>query len=150
MPFPYLQIRTSKMTDNLSEEKRSWNMRQIRNKNTMPEILVRSLIHAMGLRFRLHKKNLPGCPDIVLTKCRTVVFVHGCYWHRHLGCKYASTPKTNTAFWLKKFTQNTNRDTENYCRLKKLGWNVLIIWQCETKDIAKLRKRLAVEFRQST
>lgn len=137
------------MTDHLTTEKRSWNMRQVRNKNTAPEILTRSLMHAMGLRFRLHRKNLPGCPDIVLAKYRTVVFVHGCYWHRHPGCKYASTPKTNTAFWLSKFTQNSNRDTENSRKLKSLGWNVLIIWQCETKDIEKLKKRLAAEFHKS-
>ena len=125
-------------------------MRQVRNKNTTPEILTRSLMHAMGLRFRLHRKNLPGSPDIVLAKYRTVVFVHGCYWHRHPGCKYASTPKTNTAFWQNKFAQNVNRDTESCRKLKKSGWNVLIIWQCETKDIEKLRKRLAAEFQIST
>ena len=138
------------MVDHISAEKRSWNMRQVRNKNTTPEILTRSLMHAMGLRFRLHRKNLPGSPDIVLAKYRTVVFVHGCYWHRHPGCKYASTPKTNTAFWQNKFAQNVNRDTESCRKLKKSGWNVLIIWQCETKDIEKLRKRLATEFQIST
>ncbi len=138
------------MADHISAEKRSWNMRQVRNKNTTPEILTRSLMHAMGLRFRLHRKNLPGSPDIVLAKYRTVVFVHGCYWHRHPGCKYASTPKTNTAFWQNKFAQNVNRDTESCRKLKKSGWNVLIIWQCETKDIEKLRKRLAAEFQIST
>jgi len=134
------------MTDHISAEKRSWNMRQIRNKNTAPEVLTRSLMHALGLRFRLHRKNLPGSPDIVLAKYRIVVFVHGCYWHRHPGCKYASTPKTNTAFWQRKFTQNVSRDIESCIKLKRLGWKVLIIWQCETKDIEKLRKRLVAEF----
>ena len=138
------------MTDHISTEKRSWNMSQIRNKNTTPEILTRSLMHSMGLRFRLHRKSLPGSPDIILPKYHTVVFVHGCYWHRHPDCKYASTPKTNTAFWQKKFAQNVNRDTESCRQLERLGWKVLIVWQCETKDMEKLRKRLAAEFQIST
>ena len=124
------------MTDHLSKEKRSWNMSRIRSKNTSPEKTVRSLLHAMGYRFRLHGKVnkrlyktgvLPGKPDIVLTKYKTVIFVHGCFWHRHEGCKYATTPKTRTEWWLNKFDRNVSNDRKHQDVLKKLGWDVIII-----------------------
>jgi DNA mismatch endonuclease (patch repair protein) len=135
------------MTDRISAEKRSWNMSQVRSKDTAPELLVRSLMHRMGLRFRVHSKNLPGTPDLVLPKYRTAVFVHGCYWHRHNGCKYTTTPKTNTAFWEKKFMRNVNRDRGNQQMLEEAGWNVLVIWQCQTKDIVRLEKIISAAFR---
>ena len=98
------------MADPLSKEKRSWNMSRIRSRNTTPEILVRSLLHRLGFRFTLRRKELPGKPDIVLPRHRTVLFVHGCFWHRHQGCRGATTPGSNTAFWRKKFRRNVERD----------------------------------------
>ncbi len=117
-------------------------MSRIRSKDTVPEIQVRSLLHRMGYRFRLHRKDLPGTPDIVLPKYRTAIFVHGCYWHRHSGCRYASTPKTNIDFWMKKFELNTERDKKNRSELADNGWNVMIIWQCELLDMKELKQRL--------
>jgi len=134
------------MTDHISKEKRSWNMGRIRSSNTGPEKIVRSLLHGMGLRFRLHRKSLPGTPDIVLPGRRTVIFVHGCYWHRHTGCRYASTPKTNKAFWETKFMQNIRRDAETRAKLQDQGWTVLVVWECETKKPECLRDRLMTIF----
>lgn len=121
---------------------RSWNMGRIRSKNTKPEKLVRSLLHGMGYRFRLHKKDLPGKPDIVLPKYRTVLLVHGCFWHRHPGCKYSYTPKTRKKFWETKFEKNVERDRTNIDALKKLGWNVEIIWECQTHNLEYLTERI--------
>jgi DNA mismatch endonuclease (patch repair protein) len=131
------------MVDHIDSAKRSWNMGRIRAKDTVPEVQVRSLLHRLGYRFRLHRKDLPGTPDIVLAKYRTVVFVHGCYWHRHLGCKYASTPKTNSDFWMGKFESNIARDRMNRTELANNGWNVLVVWQCELRDIDGLAQRLS-------
>jgi DNA mismatch endonuclease, patch repair protein len=108
-------------TDNLSKEKRSWNMSQIRSKDTKPEIIVRSMLHRMGYRFRLHRKDLPGKPDIVLPKYKTVIFVHGCFWHRHKGCKRCTTPSANQTYWLPKLHRNADRDKQNQKLLKKTG-----------------------------
>ena len=118
-------------------------MSRIRSENTSPERLVRSLLHGMGYRFRLHRKDLPGKPDIVLPKYKTVIEVRGCFWHRHQGCKQASTPKSNEAFWQEKFSRNVARDRRNTRLLKKLGWRVIIIWECETKAENRLMKKLA-------
>ena len=115
-------------------EQRSRNMSAIKSKNTKPEIAVRKLLHAMGFRFRLHRKDLPGSPDIVLPKYKTVIFVHGCFWHRHENCKYASTPKTRQEFWNKKFNENINRDKINQENLSSKGWKIIIVWECEIKD----------------
>ena len=115
-------------------EKRSRNMSAIRSKNTKPEIAVRKLLHSMGYRFRLHRKDLPGSPDIVLPKYKTVIFVHGCFWHRHKNCKYASTPKTRQEFWEAKFRENINRDKLNQENLSSKGWKIIIVWECEIKD----------------
>ena len=115
-------------------EKRSRNMSAIRSKNTKPEIAVRKLLHSLGYRFRLHRKDLPGSPDIVLPKYKTVIFVHGCFWHRHQNCKYASTPKTRQEFWNKKFNENINRDKINQENLSSKGWKIIIVWECEIKD----------------
>jgi len=124
--------------DILTKEKRSWNMSRIRSKDTAPEKRVRSFLHNAGFRFRLHVKELPGSPDIVLPKYRTAIFVHGCYWHRHPGCKFAYTPKTRIEFWQNKFTQNVERDLKKKILLKQAGWDVLIVWECSTKEAGKL------------
>lgn len=133
--------------DRISKEWRSWNMSRIRGKDTAPEVLVRSLLHRMGYRFRLHRSDLPGRPDIVLPRYRTVVFVHGCYWHRHPGCKYAYTPKSRTDFWKKKFRDNVRRDRRSRQELEVAGWTVLIVWECEAADMAALADRLADQLR---
>jgi DNA mismatch endonuclease (patch repair protein) len=123
-------------------KERSKNMAAIKSKNTNPEIKVRKLLHSLGYRFRLHKIELPGSPDIVLKKYKTVVFVHGCFWHRHKECKYASNPKTREEFWNKKFISNIERDIKVRERIKAAGWKSIVVWECELKDIQKLKKRL--------
>ena len=128
--------------DNLSKKQRSWIMSRVKSKNTKPEILVRSFLHRLGYRFRLHQKNLPGKPDIVLPKYKTVIFVHGCFWHRHKGCKKCSMPSTNKRFWKSKFDGNVKRDKAVKSVLKKIGWNVIEIWECKTKNLAQLSKKI--------
>lgn len=130
------------MADSLTPERRSWNMSRISAKNTKPEIAVRSLLHRRGFRFSLNRKDLPGKPDIVLPKYKTVVFVHGCFWHRHKGCSDATTPKTRTEFWQNKFDGNVARDKRNVKALKKSGWKVLIVWECDLKKPDHLADRL--------
>ncbi|NDQ55753.1 MAG: DNA mismatch endonuclease Vsr [Acidipila sp.] len=130
--------------DTISKARRSWNMSRIRSKNTRPELLVRSLLHLGGYRFRLHARDLPGHPDIVLPKWKTIVFVNGCFWHRHKGCVYAYTPKSNKVFWQKKFLANVQRDATKARALASLGWMVEIVWECEVTHPEKLRKRLVV------
>ena len=135
--------------DTLTPEERSRLMGKIRGKNTKPELLVRSLLHRAGYRFSLHRKDLPGKPDIVLRKYDTVVFVHGCFWHRHKNCKIASTPKSNVEFWQAKFARNVSNDRKHTRELRKLGWQVLTVWECERKKpdkvLSKLRKHLTTE-----
>ena len=131
------------MTDVHTREQRSRNMAAIRSKHTKPEIRVRSALHAMGFRFRLHRKDLPGRPDIVLPKFRTAIFVHGCFWHCH-RCKYGSvTPATRADFWAAKRAGNVLRDRAHRAALRKLGWRVLVLWECEVRTpeaaAAKLR-----------
>lgn len=121
------------MVDSLTPERRSWNMSRIRNRDTKPELLLRSRLHRAGLRFRVHRRDLPGSPDIVLPKYSTVIFVHGCYWHRHKGCKNATTPSTRTDFWEAKFADNLRRDEQNIQALKDAGWQPLVVWECELK-----------------
>ena len=123
-------------------EQRSRNMSAIKSKNTKPEIKVRKVLHSMGYRFRLHSKDLPGSPDIVLPKYKTVIFVHGCFWHRHENCKYASTPKKRQEFWNKKFTENIKRDLEIQDKIKNLDWRSVVIWECETKNMENLRDKI--------
>lgn len=125
--------------DVLTPEQRKRNMSAIKGKNTKPEILVRKLLHRLGYRFKIQRKDLPGKPDIVLPKYKTAIFINGCFWHRHAGCKYASTPSTNSEFWEKKFAANVKRDARNYATLKEQGWNVLIIWECEVKEILRTK-----------
>lgn len=117
--------------DTLSKERRSWNMSRIKGKDTKPELIVRSFLHSHGFRFRLHLKDLPGKPDIVLSKYKTIIEVRGCYWHRHPGCKFAYTPKSNFDFWNEKFRENVARDVLNDNLLRDMGWNLIIIWECE-------------------
>lgn len=121
--------------DHLSPEKRSWNMSHIKSKNTTPERTVRSFLHRNGFRFRLHVKDLPGKPDIVLPKYRTVIEIRGCFWHRHEGCKYAYVPKTRLEFWQKKFNENIQRDLKNQKLLTEVGYRVLILWECEISEV---------------
>lgn len=118
-------------------------MATARSKNTKPELKVRSRLHELGFRFRLHVKDLPGTPDIVLPRFRTVVLVHGCFWHRHQGCKYSYFPKTNTDVWRKKFEKNEVRDAVVLAELETKGWEVEIVWECETRRIEDLDRSLA-------
>ncbi len=134
--------------DRISKEHRSWNMSRIHGKDTTPELTVRSLLHRLGHRFRLHRKDLPGQPDIVLPKHQTVVFVHGCYWHRHKGCSFAYTPKSRKEFWQRKFEENVERDKRTKRQLRNLGWRIITVWECETRDLHALTKRLSLQFKQ--
>ena len=117
-------------------------MSRIHATNTKPELIVRSLLHGMGFRYRLHVSALPGCPDIVLPRWRCVVLVHGCFWHRHQGCHLAYTPKSRKAFWTKKFEGNVYRDRKALTKLRHLGWRVLVVWECELRDHDRLTHRL--------
>lgn len=127
--------------DKHSKEVRSYNMRQVKSKDTKPEILVRRFLFANGLRFKLYDKKLPGKPDIVLPKYKTVVLIQGCFWHGHENCKYATTPSTRTEFWLNKIKGNIERDKTNIHNLTDLGWNVLQVFTCELKK-NKIEKTL--------
>jgi DNA mismatch endonuclease (patch repair protein) len=129
--------------DTISAEKRSRNMSRIKGRDTQPEKTVRSLLHSMGFRFRLHVKELPGKPDIVLPRHKSVVFVHGCFWHGHEGCKRASIPTTRTEFWKAKINGTRQRDERTLAALEKLGYRCLVVWQCQLRDKAVLRRRLA-------
>ncbi|MEE9453510.1 MAG: very short patch repair endonuclease [Paracoccaceae bacterium] len=122
------------MADRISKERRSWNMSRIKGKDTKPELLLRSMLHKAGYRFRLHRKDLPGKPDIVLPKYRTAIFVNGCYWHRHENCPNTTTPKTRTEFWKAKFKDTVERDKRNVTELEALGWRVITIWECALKN----------------
>ena len=117
----------------MTKARRSWNMSRIRGKDTTPEKVVRSLLHRMGYRFRLHGKKLPGRPDVVLPKHKTVVFVHGCFWHRHRKCKNCTNPTNRRDWWLAKLEGNAARDRVSRRALRKLGWKVLVVWECETE-----------------
>ena len=130
------------MTDIVSREKRSEMMSRIKGKNTQPEIAVRKMIYKMGYRYRLHRKDLPGKPDIVFGPMNLALFVNGCFWHRHGNCKYAYNPKTRKNFWNKKFTDTIKRDVKNRIDLERLGWQSAVIWECETLDQDVLRKRI--------
>lgn len=122
-----------KRSDIYSEEKRSEIMSQVRSKNTKPELQIRSRLHKLGYRFKIHCKDIPGYPDIVLPKFKSAIFVHGCFWHQHEGCKKATIPKDNQKFWLKKLQENVNRDRKHTSQLEALGWNVITVWECDIK-----------------
>lgn len=126
------------MTDVFSKSKRSEVMSRIKGQNSKPELVVRSLLHRLGYRFRLHRTALPGKPDIVLPRFKTVIFVHGCFWHRHKDCRFAYTPKSRTDFWLKKLESNVLRDIQVKSDLETLGWRVITIWECELRDMDQL------------
>lgn len=127
--------------DRLSPERRSWLMSRIKGANTKPEIAVRSLIHRLGYRFRLHRRDLPGSPDIVLPRHHMVVFVHGCFWHGHF-CKRAKMPKSRVEYWKEKIKNNRLRDARDRRNLKKLGWRVIVVWECEVKNVERIRSRI--------
>lgn len=120
--------------------------RAVPRRDTLPEVIVRRLLHHLGLRFRLYRKDLPGTPDVVLPKYRTVLFIHGCFWHRHPECRFSTTPRTNTAFWEAKFAANVERDARKDRELEALGWRVLVVWGCEIRDLDRLAARLKDEF----
>lgn len=120
--------------DIVSRETRSRMMSGIKGRNTRPEILVRSLLHRIGFRFRLHKRGLPGCPDILLPKYRAVIFIHGCFWHQHQDCKYATLPSSNPEFWVEKLNKNVVRDAKNIDALIANRWRVLVVWECLTRS----------------
>ncbi|TCW63390.1 DNA mismatch endonuclease Vsr [Burkholderia sp. SRS-25] len=128
------------MVDFLSRKERSERMARIRGKNTFPELTLRKILHRMGFRYRLHNEKLPGKPDIVLPRYRSVVFVHGCFWHRHEGCRIATLPKSNTQFWVEKFERNVARDARVKVELERLGWRIFIVWECELSSTDKASK----------
>ena len=130
------------MTDIYEPRKRSEIMSRIRGRGTKPEIIVRRIAHNLGFRFRLHRKDLPGRPDIVFPRHRAVIMVHGCFWHRHPGCKHASSPKTRESYWKNKLEDNVARDRRNETALRELGWRIMVIWECETKDREAVAARI--------
>ncbi|MGD0124240.1 MAG: very short patch repair endonuclease [Terriglobia bacterium] len=130
------------MTDKVSKEQRSANMRAVRSRNTQPEVRVRQIAHALGYRFRLHFRKLPGKPDLAFPGRRKAIFVHGCFWHRHKGCRRASMPKSNRAFWRAKLARNASRDSEELAAIRKQGWRALVVWECEVKNEPRLAARL--------
>jgi DNA mismatch endonuclease (patch repair protein) len=130
------------MVDRLTPERRSHLMAQVRSRNTTPELAVRRLAYSLGYRFRLHRRDLPGCPDLVFPSRNAVVFVHGCFWHRHKGCSKSSMPSTHVEFWTAKFSQTIQRDKRVSEQLERQGWRVLVIWQCEIRDRETLTRRL--------
>lgn len=139
------------MADKLSRERRSWNMSRIKSRDTVPEIAVRRALHRLGYRFRLHRADLPGRPDIVLPKYRVAILVHGCFWHRHLACIDCSNPKTRRQYWGPKLLGNQKRDVRNRHSLRRLGWRPIVIWECQTKNPTRLADNLARQLnREST
>lgn len=129
--------------DKLSQQRRSENMRQIRSKDTAPELTLRRMVHAMGYRFRLHRKDLPGKPDLVFPGRRKIIFLHGCFWHQHKGCREGRLPGTRQEYWAPKLARNIERDALSEAALKSAGWDVLTLWECEVeKDIPAVSKQL--------
>jgi len=133
------------MADTLTVVERSRRMSRIRGKNTKPELVVRRLVHAMGYRYRLHRRDLPGVPDIVFIRRRKVIFVHGCFWHRHpdSDCRLARLPKSRLDFWREKLEDNRRRDKRNEARLRAIGWGVLTVWECQIKNKTSLKIKIA-------
>ena len=135
------------MADNLTQEQRKLTMQRVRSKDTSPEMRVRRMVHRLGFRCRLHKKDLPGKPDLVFSRVKKVIFVNGCFWHSHPGCKAAKTPKSNSDYWKPKLARNKKRDQDNYQKLRDAGWSVLVIWECQTKDEQGMRKIITTYLR---
>lgn len=130
------------MIDTLSPEQRSERMSRVRGKDTVPELIVRKLLHSAGFRYRLHRRDLPGNPDIVFMSRKKAIFVHGCFWHMHDTCALARMPKSRISFWSEKLLSNKQRDVKNMQRLHDLGWNTLVIWECELRDLKPLLEKL--------
>lgn len=130
------------MTDTLSPEERSERMSRVRNKDSIPEMKLRRLVHGLGYRYRLHVGKLPGKPDLVFPGRRSVIFMHGCFWHRHPGCKLARLPKSKLDFWVEKLEANKQRDITHQKQLRELGWRVLVIWECEMADLETVSLRV--------
>lgn len=130
------------MADKLSAIRRSWNMSRIRSRDTNPELAVRRALHKLGYRYRLHRRDLPGKPDIAISKYRIALFVHGCFWHQHSGCIDCSNPKTNMKYWRPKLLANVQRDRKHRRRLHRIGWVPIVIWECQTQKPEALRNRL--------
>ena len=131
------------MADRITPEARSRNMARVKSRDTKPERIIRRLLHGMGYRFRLHRKDLPGRPDIVLPKHHKIIFAHGCFWHGHPGCRRSVRPSTNQEFWNKKIDANIARDAYNATELERAGWEVLTVWECQTRSEENLRAMLA-------
>jgi DNA mismatch endonuclease (patch repair protein) len=131
--------------DRLTAEQRSWNMSRIKGRDTQPERRVRSVLHGLGFRFSLRRRDLPGRPDIVLARYEAAIFVHGCFWHRHKNCRNSVLPKTRPEFWLAKLNGNVERDKRAVIALKQLGWKVLTVWECEVENEPKLSRKLLAE-----
>lgn len=145
------------MTDKLTPARRSENMRQIKSRDMKPEVAVRKLVHALGFRYRLHRKDLPGKPDLVFPRLKAVIFVHGCFWHQHpiranRKCLDSRLPKSNLDYWIPKLSRNQARDKANIKDLKDLGWRVLVVWECETRDLSHLQSKIIMflESKKST
>jgi len=136
--------------DPFSPDERSAIMRRVLSQDTTPELVVRRTLHALGYRFRLHRADLPGVPDIVLPKHHVVILVHGCFWHRHKGCKRATTPVANREYWLRKFQRTMARDVQVSAALKAKGWSPVVIWECETRDSVKLGRKLATKIARAS
>jgi DNA mismatch endonuclease (patch repair protein) len=134
------------MADFVTPEKRSDIMRGVKQSSTEPELLVRRALHAKGFRFRLHRKDLPGKPDIVLPRYKKAIMVHGCFWHQHKGCKDGRVPTSNTAYWGPKLERNVERDAEKAAALRALGWRVVVIWECEARTPARLARIVEARF----
>lgn len=130
------------MADVFTPEKRRWIMARVTSSDTKPELVVRSLVHRLGFRFRLHAADLPGKPDLVLPRHGKVIFVHGCFWHQHANCERAQRPTSNVLFWNKKLDGNTSRDRRNLAKLRRLGWKALVIWECQTTSASRLERIL--------
>lgn len=138
------------MADRISPEHRSWNMSRIKGKDTKIEVMVRQYLFHYGFRFRKNDKRYPGKPDVVLPKYKTAIFVHGCFWHRHEGCKLATTPKTRTEFWMEKFAKNVANDKKHYEQLQEMGWHVIVIWECELEnDFEGIMKKVVQKIRHN-
>ncbi len=138
------------MIDNLSKEQRLRNMKSIKSKDSKPELKVRKLVYALGFRYRLHKKDLPGKPDLVFSKQKKIILVHGCFWHGH-NCKRGKVnPKTNANYWSTKISKNISRDKSNIRKLRSLGWKILIVWECKIKNLEQIESRISKFLSQST
>jgi len=135
-------IRIPGELDTIDPKRRSELMSKIRGKNTGPELIVRRLVHSLGYRYRLHAKNLPGKPDLTLARHGAVIFVHGCFWHLHSACPSGHLPSTNQAYWTPKLQRNAERDRTNVRKLRRLGWRVLVLWECQLGNAARLEKRI--------